>query len=249
MQESLEQMMQSYIENYMKSEKGRAVILSGMTSYMNQQCITQLNTFQNNATDILSILFFPYEQTKKLLLQCRTIADLLAKKEFASQFAISGMVLEINKCCEILRNYISNTKYEDENSIQMIEQIICENDKILTHLTNKPCVMSVAEFLALEEVESEEKEKQDVELKEKFCKTERADESKLRKWGYSVAQNSSMTDVERRELLKELIERKVVTKGYLISYLKYMIRINGKKESNYIALTKWQGDLEYIQNL
>jgi hypothetical protein len=58
-----------------------------------------------------------------------------------------------------------------------------------------------------------------------------------------------MSDDARQELLKTLITKKVVSRGYVISYLKHLIQINGKKESNYIALKKWETDLQYILKL
>lgn len=73
---------------------------------------------------------------------------------------------------------------------------------------------------------------------------ERNEESRLAKYGYSVGRNSRFTDAERQDLLRWLIESKKVSKGYVISHLKHMIAINGKKESNYIALEKWKGDLD-----
>lgn len=78
---------------------------------------------------------------------------------------------------------------------------------------------------------------------------ERAEESKLKKYGYSVSENSRYTTPERQDLLRRIIASKEVSKGYVISYLRHMIQINGKKESNYIALKKWESDLEYVLKL
>lgn len=78
---------------------------------------------------------------------------------------------------------------------------------------------------------------------------ERAEESKLKKYGYSVSENSRYTTPERQDLLRRIIASKEVSKGYVISYLRHMIQINGKKERNHIALKKWESDLEYVLKL
>ena len=82
-----------------------------------------------------------------------------------------------------------------------------------------------------------------------FPERERADASVLKRYGYSVGKNSELSDVARQELLQMLIERKIVSKGYVITYLESNIRINGKKESNYCALQKWKKDLEFVRKL
>lgn len=92
----------------------------------------------------------------------------------------------------------------------------------------------------------------DMELEETpddFIPPERNVESKLVKYGYSVSQNSRLIKSERQDLLRRIIASKEVSKGYIISYLKHNIAINGKKESNYYALQKWKSDLEYVLKL
>lgn len=78
---------------------------------------------------------------------------------------------------------------------------------------------------------------------------ERRDISKLKEYGYSVSQDSALTDDARQELLHFLITTKKVSKSYVICYLKHMIQINGRKETNYIAMKKWRNDLEYVMKL
>ena len=87
------------------------------------------------------------------------------------------------------------------------------------------------------------------EIPTTFIPIERNEESRLVKYGYSVSQNSRLTNSERQDLLRCIIESKEVSKGYIISYLKHLIAINGKKEGNYSALQKWKNDLEYVLNL
>ena len=82
-----------------------------------------------------------------------------------------------------------------------------------------------------------------------YVHPERADESKLKKYGYSVSENSRYTTAERQDLLRRIIASKEVSKGYVVSCLRHLILINGKKESNHIALKKWESDLEYVLKL
>ena len=78
---------------------------------------------------------------------------------------------------------------------------------------------------------------------------ERASESKLRKLGYSVSSTSGTSDKQRQTLLKDAIEIGAVSKGYVISYLSHMIKINGQKASNEYACKKWQADLDFVLKL
>lgn len=83
----------------------------------------------------------------------------------------------------------------------------------------------------------------------KYSPPERAQESKLKKYGYSVAWNDPLSNKERQALLKDLIESGKVSKGYIVSCLKHNIQINGKKESNEFAVSKWKDDLEFVYKL
>lgn len=78
---------------------------------------------------------------------------------------------------------------------------------------------------------------------------ERAEQSKLNKLGYSVAQGNGMSGRQRQELLAHLISTHQVSKGYVISCLEHLITINGKKEANELAVRKWKADLAYVKSL
>lgn len=77
----------------------------------------------------------------------------------------------------------------------------------------------------------------------------RSQESKLKKYGYSVSWDNPLTNKERQELLENLIITGRVSKGYVITYLKNMIHINGKKKDNELAVMKWRDDLNFVYNL
>ena len=78
---------------------------------------------------------------------------------------------------------------------------------------------------------------------------ERAERSLLNKRGYNVGLTDNLSDRERQEILKGIIESGELTQGYICSHLKYLIKINGKKYANWFAVQKWKRDLEYVQQL
>lgn len=78
---------------------------------------------------------------------------------------------------------------------------------------------------------------------------ERAARSLLNKRGYNVGLTDNLSDRERQEILKDIIESGELTQGYVCSHLKYLIKINGKKEANWFAVQKWERDLEYVRLL
>ncbi len=77
----------------------------------------------------------------------------------------------------------------------------------------------------------------------------RAEESELHKLGYSVSQNVGMSDRQRQDLLEILIRTDKITKRQVLNHLHYLIEINGKKNANSIALSKWKRDYEFVLNL
>lgn len=75
---------------------------------------------------------------------------------------------------------------------------------------------------------------------------ERAQESELYKLGYTVSSSSNLSTKHRQMILKNAIDVGAVSKGYVISHLSHLIKINGKKASNEYAVKKWQADLEFV---
>ena len=237
MQDTFYQLMEAYIKCYLESEQGQSAMKYSMISYINQYCIRRLNGLQDNASDPFSFLYRPYKQIETLLAQCDTVSTLL--KQCSNHIvpdSLSNAVLGIHECCTILSTYVSIIKFEESTLTKQVDQIIQSNYNLLAQSSYKPRTMTREEFLSLAD---------EPEYHEPYSGPERSDESILREYGYSVAQNSSMSDDARQELLKTLITKKVVSRGYVISYLKHLIQINGKKESNYIALKKWETDLQY----
>ena len=110
----------------------------------------------------------------------------------------------------------------------------------------KPCcntILKGLEDVVFEEPQTNYPDYLDTEFKE------RASESKLRKLGYSVSSTSGTSDRQRQNLLKDAIEIGAVSRGYVISYLSHMIKINGQKASNEYACIKWKSDLDFVLKL
>ena len=77
---------------------------------------------------------------------------------------------------------------------------------------------------------------------------ERAQQSILNKRGYNVGQKDNLSTYERQSILKSVITSGELSKGWICSYLNYMIKIPGKRENNWLAREKWQEDLEFVRN-
>ena len=72
-----------------------------------------------------------------------------------------------------------------------------------------------------------------------------ADESPLMLCGYSVSQKEGLSESERHYIISQIIDQGILTKLEVIRYLGYFIRRNGQKDCNYLALSKWERDLDF----
>ena len=72
-------------------------------------------------------------------------------------------------------------------------------------------------------------------------------ESPLKLSGYSVSQKDGFTAKERHYILARIMHDKIMSKGEVIRYLSYFIRMNGAKPGNELAVTKWREDLNFVQ--
>lgn len=72
-----------------------------------------------------------------------------------------------------------------------------------------------------------------------------ADESPLMLCGYSVSQQVGLSESERHFIISKIIEQGILTKLQVARYLGFFIRRNGQKDSNYLALSKWERDLDF----
>ena len=121
-----------------------------------------------------------------------------------------------------------------------------------THTNSEQKTYSADDFLAMVQDQTEKSNSNivpDTFQSPVFSYKDRAEESKLKKIGYSVSKSSTLSEKERQSLLQNAIEHGLVSKGYVITYLENQIRINGKKDANSVALYKWKRDLDFIKKL
>ncbi|SDJ31301.1 hypothetical protein SAMN04487760_10531 [Lachnospiraceae bacterium G41] len=68
-------------------------------------------------------------------------------------------------------------------------------------------------------------------------------ESILKRFGYSVSQESHLSEKQRRAILEVIIEKNVLSKKETIEYLKFFIRYHPHMSK---AIEKWQSDISYL---
>lgn len=74
-------------------------------------------------------------------------------------------------------------------------------------------------------------------------------QSLLNRCGYSVSYNNGLSDGSRIELLRQIINSKLMTKQEVMSYLNYFINFNGKKSGNEYAKMMWEKDLMALSKM
>ena len=67
--------------------------------------------------------------------------------------------------------------------------------------------------------------------------------------GYSVSQKMGLTAVQRQQKLKWIIDHGIMNKYDTIRFLRSRINVNGAKSENWLARSKWEEDLRYVQSL
>lgn len=67
--------------------------------------------------------------------------------------------------------------------------------------------------------------------------------------GYTVSQEKGLTAAQRQQKLKWIIDHGIMSKYETIRFLRSRISINGMKPENWLARSKWQEDLQYVQSL
>ena len=141
-------------------------------------------------------------------------------------------------------------KLSVEDFLSLVDDEDDKKDDCILHSNKKYSFpMSIEEFLSLTEDELDELDAESLYNTSNDHYTERAEQSILNKYGYSVSQESHKTDKQRQDLLEHLILTRKVSKSYVISYLEHLIKINGKKEANYLAVEKWKSDLNFVRKL
>ena len=67
--------------------------------------------------------------------------------------------------------------------------------------------------------------------------------------GYSVSQEQGLTATQRQQKLKWIIDHGIMSKYDTIRFLRSRISINGMKPENWLARSKWEEDLRYVESL
>lgn len=229
---TLEEMIKNYVEEYMKSEKGQRSILISMMQVLNNKNLEKLNELFSKS--FIKGLFF--KDLKNIICE---FENLLSSK---MQIASVKQIKTIHEAIVQISELLNKIEYEKTTDAIISNYI----DKIYDSVSNfnlSPRMWALEDILALNFSDS------DIVNNVSYTTPERAQESKLKKYGYSVAWNSPLSNKKRQDLLKYLIKSGEVSKGYVISYLKHNIQINGKKKANEFAVMKWQDDLDFVNKL
>jgi len=72
-------------------------------------------------------------------------------------------------------------------------------------------------------------------------------ESPLHLSGYNVGQKDNYLSQERHYILARIIHDGIMTKGDVIKYLSYFLRMNGARRGMELASEKWEQDIEFVQ--
>ena len=236
MDKIFEEMMESYIDRYLNSDDGQKLILLSMCNVINQNNLDEADKLLNE------VFFFKKElkELKRISNKIKNTLNTTTPSIVNDHMNLCFAITEISQLLSLIKTQPKLIP-DFDNKIYIIYEALLP--------LNIRKGLTLEEFLDFDENDYEEPKVYSDGSKSyigAYDPPERNEESRLVKYGYSVGQNSRFTDAERQDLLRWLIESKKVSKGYVISYLKHMIAINGKKESNYIALKRWKSDLDYI---
>lgn len=230
MEKMFNEMMKSYIDKYMQTSDFQKSMLLSMINVFNQ----------NNLAYATNNLFSSTNEDIKHM-----------SNEIANILNESHSSISIEKCKILCSAVLNISKLIDTIKSTPFMFVTFENEinniyDELSALNIKKRTLSLKEWLELDEDVNENNNAFEQQIYEPI---ERAQESKLKKYGYSVAWDSPLSTNKRQELLKHLIESGKITKGYVISYLKHNIKINGRKETNEFAVLKWKEDLDFVYKL
>lgn len=75
------------------------------------------------------------------------------------------------------------------------------------------------------------------------------DFSVFREQGYTVSQDKGLNATQRQQILNRIVTQGIRSKQETIQFLRRRIRFNGMKTENWLARSKWEEDLQYVQTL
>lgn len=70
--------------------------------------------------------------------------------------------------------------------------------------------------------------------------------SVLRLYGYTVNENDGLTEGERHELLKNLMDSKLMSKTDILNHIEWLINTHEKSAQYMTACDKWKADLQFV---
>lgn len=246
MENQFEEMIKSFVQNYFESDAGQKAMVSAMIGYLNNQNLESIKRLINTSsptsntfTHIKDLEHITNSITK--FLNSNLSSTGLDEHKYKNA---SDIVISVSR----LIQSITSSTFSQYTVDKEIDEIY--NKGFILNIRRR--ILSREEFLSLSSTNDSDSLFEE-EPYPKYPPTEyannRSQESQLKKYGYSVGQSSHLSDRKRQELLKELITTGKVSKGYVISYLKHNIQINGKKSSNEFAVSKWKDDLSFVYNL
>lgn len=80
-----------------------------------------------------------------------------------------------------------------------------------------------------------------------FDKMELRPESLLHQYGYNVNSTENLSNVQRQEILKRVVDNNLYSINGIVNFLDWLIKRNGKSKNNMgKAIEKWEADREFI---
>ena len=74
-----------------------------------------------------------------------------------------------------------------------------------------------------------------------------AQESILMQYGYNVSQTEGLSSSRRQKILAVLIDKGILSKSEIISYLDFFISQRESQSKYQIAISKWEMDREFVE--
>lgn len=69
----------------------------------------------------------------------------------------------------------------------------------------------------------------------------------IHKLGYNVDQRNGLSAQERHDILAQIVAKHQIAKNEIISLLQYYIRRNENNDNMWLAVEKWEKDLEFMK--
>ena len=67
-------------------------------------------------------------------------------------------------------------------------------------------------------------------------------------YGYNVNQQDGLSSSRRQKILAVLIDKKILRKSEIVSYLDFFISQRQTQSKYQVAISKWEADREFVEN-